>query len=74
MFIIVDLPDPDGPMIATKSPAATSKSTPRKAWKLAAPEPKVLVTPRSWISGAPRSVRVAAGFIAHWRRTLRAVR
>src|SRR5512137_2402787 len=61
MFIIVDLPDPDGPMTATKSPAATSKSTPRRAWKLATPVPKVLVTPRSWIRGSPGPAGAAPG-------------
>ena len=31
MFISVDLPDPDGPMTATNSPAAMSTLTPRNA-------------------------------------------
>ena len=31
MFIIVDLPDPDAPMIATKSPRSTTSDTPREA-------------------------------------------
>jgi len=31
MFIVVDLPDPDGPITATKSPAAMSRSTPLSA-------------------------------------------
>ena len=31
-FISVDLPEPDGPMIATYSPAATASETPRRAW------------------------------------------
>ena len=61
MFIIVDLPEPDGPMTATKSPAATSKSTPRSAWKLASPVPNVLVTPRSSMTGAARLTGTADG-------------
>ncbi len=31
MFIIVDLPEPDAPMIATKSPRSTVSDTPRRA-------------------------------------------
>ena len=31
MFIRVDLPDPDGPMIATSSPGSMVKLTPRNA-------------------------------------------
>jgi len=31
MFIAVDLPDPDGPITAMKSPAATSMSMPFSA-------------------------------------------
>ena len=31
MFIIVLLPDPDGPMIATNSPGATASDTSRRA-------------------------------------------
>src|SRR5262245_14297811 len=50
MFIIVDLPEPEGPITATKSPAAIVRSTPRKAWNAPSPEPNVLVMPRSSIS------------------------
>ena len=32
MCISVLLPDPDGPTIATISPASTDTSTPRSAW------------------------------------------
>src|SRR5262249_22241626 len=31
VFIIVDLPEPDGPMMATNSPRAMSSDTPRRA-------------------------------------------
>ena len=31
MFISVDLPEPDGPMMATTSPASTRSDTPRRA-------------------------------------------
>ena len=31
MFIIVDFPDPEAPMIATKSPRSTVSETPRSA-------------------------------------------
>lgn len=37
MFIIVLLPEPDGPMIATHSLAATSRSTPAIALMRSAP-------------------------------------
>ena len=43
----VDLPDPDGPMIAVNARAVISMSTPRKAWTCADPRPKVLVSPRA---------------------------
>ena len=36
MFMIVDLPEPDGPMIATNSPSSTDRSMPRSAWNEAA--------------------------------------
>jgi hypothetical protein len=39
MFIAVDLPEPDGPITATKSPVSTSRSTPFSAWKAVAPLP-----------------------------------
>ena len=39
MFIVVDLPEPDGPITATKSPAAMSRSTPFSAWNAVAPSP-----------------------------------
>src|SRR4051812_39622513 len=53
MFIVVDLPEPDAPMIATNSPASTSRSMPFSAWNAAGPSPKPLVMPRSAISGSP---------------------
>jgi hypothetical protein len=43
MFIVVDLPEPDAPMIATKSPRSIVRSTPFSAWNAAMPWPKVLV-------------------------------
>ena len=43
MFIIVDLPEPDGPMIATYSPRATRKSTPCSAGTSSEPFLYVLV-------------------------------
>ena len=35
----VDLPEPDGPMIATNSPAAIDRSTSRSAWTASCPLP-----------------------------------
>ena len=37
MFMQVDLPEPEGPMIATNSPAAISKETPRSACTATSP-------------------------------------
>src|SRR3984957_17547922 len=37
MCIRVDLPEPDGPMNATKSPSLTRKLTPRSAWTARSP-------------------------------------
>ena len=36
-FISVDLPEPDGPMIATYSPRSISMETPRRAWISSSP-------------------------------------
>ena len=36
-FISVDLPEPDGPMIATNSPGSMLKLTPRSAWTSMSP-------------------------------------
>ena len=37
MFIIVDLPEPEGPMIATYSLRAMSRETPRSACTVSVP-------------------------------------
>ena len=39
MFIIVDLPEPDAPMIATYSPGSTVRSTERSAATATSPVP-----------------------------------
>ena len=39
MFIAVDLPEPDGPMMATNSPSPMVRSTPASACTAAVPEP-----------------------------------
>ena len=36
-FMSVDLPEPDGPMMATYSPGSMVKLTPRRAWISSAP-------------------------------------
>src|SRR5256886_17627659 len=57
-FISVDLPDPDGPMMATYSPCRTSTSTPRSACTCSAPisyplaSASVLIT-RPELTGLP---------------------
>ena len=47
------LPEPDGPMIATISPRAISRSTPSSARTAVSPEPKTLVSPRISIAARP---------------------
>ena len=37
MFIIVDLPEPDAPMIAMNSPRGIDRLTPFSAWNAAVP-------------------------------------
>ncbi len=37
VFISVDLPEPDGPMMATNSPACTCSETPHRAWTSSVP-------------------------------------
>ena len=44
----VDLPDPDAPMIATSSPACTSRSTPDSAVIAVSPLPYCIEMPSSW--------------------------
>ncbi len=44
MFMAVDFPEPDGPMIATNSLSAIARSTPASACTAAGPVPKTLVT------------------------------
>ncbi len=39
MFIAVDLPEPEGPMMATNSPASMLRSTPCSARTAASPAP-----------------------------------
>src|SRR5687767_15308345 len=47
-FMSVDLPDPDGPMIATYSPLSIAIDTPRSAWISSSPIRYVFH--RSWVS------------------------
>ena len=39
MFIAVDLPEPDGPMMATNSPRSIDRLTPASALTRASPSP-----------------------------------
>ena len=59
MFIRVDLPLPDGPMIDSMSPAATSRSTPRRTSTVSVPSLKDLLTStrRSIVTPAAHSAR-----------------
>ena len=54
MFMTVDLPEPLGPITATKSPSPITKFTPRNAWKAACPRPYIFVTPENSMSGSPK--------------------
>ena len=51
MFIIVDLPEPDVPMIAIDAPCSIVRSTPRSAWTRLSPITYVRSIPRISISG-----------------------
>src|SRR5450432_4384065 len=64
MFISVDLPDPDEPMMATKAPLSTVRSTPRKAWTSTESSRKVRSIACSWIAGSA----IAGGSAADARR------
>jgi hypothetical protein len=58
MFIAVDLPEPLGPMMATNSPAAMSRSTPLRAWKAAWRVPGTLLSlPATLRAATPRRAR-----------------
>ena len=59
--MVVDLPEPDGPITATKSPRAMSRSMPFSAWNAVAPWPNVLVTPRRAMIGPGASIGVIGG-------------
>ncbi len=73
MFISVDLPDPDAPMIATKSPRSTVSETPRRACtsivadrvglddlRAAMTDRAPVPGARSGLTGAPRAEAAAA--------------
>src|SRR6266542_1857521 len=51
MWNSVDLPEPEGPMTARNSPAATSRSTPRNAGTSTCPTRKILCSSRIVIAG-----------------------
>ena len=61
----VDLPEPDGPMIAVKRPVAKSTVTPSRARTSASPLPYTLTasTARAatWRAGAGRRSRLGSG-------------
>ena len=61
MFIIVDLPEPDGPMIATSSPSWMSRSTPRRACTVTSPIDVRLGDPAQSEHGLPAGSHSPAG-------------
>src|SRR3954463_10923220 len=56
MCISVDLPEPDGPVTATNSPASTSRLAPRSARTVMSPTWYVLTRSRIEITGIERSL------------------
>lgn len=60
----VDLPHPDGPTTATKSPSAMSRSTPSRAQ---VPEPNCLVTPDAEMTTPLVRCRASASFMVSKR-------
>jgi hypothetical protein len=60
MFIRVDLPEPDAPMIATYSPASMSRSTPASAGTAPSPAPYTLCTSRSEMADVDRRPSVTS--------------
>ena len=65
MFIIVDLPEPDVPMIAIDAPCSIVRSTPRSAWTRLSPITYVRSIPRISISGG-RRIRTLRSFAFGW--------
>ena len=63
MCMSVDLPEPDGPMIAVKVPRSNATSTPRSASTAELPAPKrfVSVWPRTTAAPAAASASVSRG-------------
>ena len=59
--INVDLPDPDGPMIAVNSPAGKVAVTPSRAVTSVCPVPYTLRSSTAWAAGAPARCRAGAG-------------
>jgi hypothetical protein len=56
MFIIVDLPEPEVPMMASDEPCSIVRSTPRSAWTRLSPITYVRVMPRISTSGGIRTL------------------
>src|SRR3977135_2395132 len=63
MFINVDLPEPDDPMIATYSPRSPVTDPPRRACTVASPSPYTFVTVRTSSTGWSGAARSAKGGI-----------
>ena len=61
MFIIVDLPEPDVPMIAIDAPRSMTRSTPRSAWTRLSPITYVRWIPRMSISAGRDATTGASG-------------
>src|SRR5581483_798456 len=59
MFMRVDLPEPEGPMMATNSPRPISSETPRRACTSTSPSVYRLVTSRIRMTGTARLTLIA---------------
>ena len=66
MFIAVDLPEPDGPMMATNSPLPTLRSAPASACTAASPDPYTLVMAFSSIKAAGLSLDFSTADLTVW--------
>src|SRR2546421_11022620 len=67
-FISVDLPDPDGPMMATYSPRSMEIVTPRSAWISSPPITYVFQMSCVWIKDI--SVRTGQSAVGGYQSTI----
>ena len=66
MLMKVDLPDPDGPMMATSSPASMVRETSRSAWTTWAPTRSSFESARVSMTGSALSRWTAIASASAW--------